>query len=183
MFMRSQRTATKVGDDLLTSTALPTIRDFLALLNSRGVERVQRESTSIYCTKILSSSGSQFTVFTDDGIRETGKPVGVVKGAKFQLRRDNHAPSDSARVRLSMLVSPRQLLTVYSVRSAHSRKNCSYSQTLVSESIQTSFKFCSMTSLKKEMMLPSQSLSWGELSTAACTISFGKSTLSPVTRD
>lgn len=99
MFKRSERTATKVGEDLLTLTALPTIRDFITLLNSRGVERVQRESTSTYCSKILSSSGSQFTIYTDDGIRETGKPVGVVKRAKFQIARGNKTPSVSVRVR------------------------------------------------------------------------------------
>ena len=100
MFKRSERTATKVGEDLLTLMALPTIRDFITLLNSRGVERVQREYPSTYCSKILSSSGSQFTIYTDDGIRETGKPVGVVKRAKFQISRGNKTPPVSIRVRL-----------------------------------------------------------------------------------
>ena len=83
--LRSERTATSLGSIIPNTTQNRTIKDFLQLLRSREIERVQLEASNTYRSNILNDSGSQFTVFTDDGIKKYGGPVAVVKCAKFHL--------------------------------------------------------------------------------------------------
>lgn len=85
MFNYSERTATSLASVLPKATRINTIRDFLELLNITRVKRVQLESSSSYRSKILNDKGSQFIVYTDDGIRAYGQPPSVVKCAKFAL--------------------------------------------------------------------------------------------------
>jgi hypothetical protein len=82
---RSERTATVLEDILPILSQKVTLPGFLGFLNSRDVQRVQLDSVTLYRSKIISDSGSQFTIYTDDGIRRSGKPEGVVKCAKGGL--------------------------------------------------------------------------------------------------
>lgn len=81
----SERTATSLASVLPRASRINTIRDFLELLNVTQIQRVQRESPTTYRSKILNDKGSQFTVYTDDGIKAHGQPPSVVKCAKFAL--------------------------------------------------------------------------------------------------
>ena len=85
MVLRSERTATSLGSLVPATAQIHTIRDFLQLLHSRGIERVQLEEKIRYRSNILNDSGSQFTIYDDQGIKSYGQPIAVVKCAKFQL--------------------------------------------------------------------------------------------------
>lgn len=93
MLQPSQRSATQLAEEISSSATIRTIRDFTALLNDRGVPLLQRESSTTYLSKIISSAGSQFIVYTDDGIRKVGQPVAVVKRAKAHLDQTGHSAS------------------------------------------------------------------------------------------
>ena len=101
----SERTATSLGSVLPRTTRINTIRDFLQVLSISRVQRVQRESSSAYRSKILNDKGSQFVVYTDDGIKAYGQPSSVVKCAKFALSTESLTRDAEARVRA--IQSPR----------------------------------------------------------------------------
>lgn len=95
--LRSERTATSLGSIIPNSSQNRTIKDFLQLLQSREIARVQLEASNIYRSKILNDTGSQFTIFTDHGIKKYGGPVAVVKCAKFHLSAEARADDNQAK--------------------------------------------------------------------------------------
>ena len=97
--LRSERTTTSLGTTLTSSTQTITVRDFLSLLNSHDVKRVQIESMTQYRRAVLSDSGSQFTIYTDDGIKRYGQPDAVVKCAKFKLGKTAAASDTRTQVK------------------------------------------------------------------------------------
>ena len=104
--LRSERTTTSLGTTLTSSTQTITVRDFLSLLNSHDFKRVQIESMTQYRKAVLSDSGSQFTIYTDDGIKRYGQPDAVVKCAKFKLSKTAAASGTHTHVRLQSFTRP-----------------------------------------------------------------------------
>ena len=82
---RSIRTPTSVAHELSSKVEINTIADFQTFIQARDVQRVQLQYANIYRSKVLSDHGSQFTVFTGDGIHLYDKPAVVVKCAKLRL--------------------------------------------------------------------------------------------------
>lgn len=108
----SERTATSLASVLPRATRINTIRDFLQVLNLSRVRRIQRESSSTYRSKILNDKGSQFIVYTGDGIEAYGQPRSVVKCAKFALSTESLTRDAEARVIANLLDSLNWLLSM-----------------------------------------------------------------------
>jgi hypothetical protein len=85
MLKRSFRTPTPVVHELASNLEINTVRDFLTFIQARDVKRVQLQYISSYRSKILNDHGSQFTVYTGDGVNLQRKPQVVVKCAKLKL--------------------------------------------------------------------------------------------------
>jgi serine/threonine protein kinase len=111
--LRSERTTTSLGTTLTGSAQTITVRDFLSLLSSHDVKRVQIESMTQYRKTVLSNSGSQFTIYTDDGIKRYGQPDAVVKCAKFKLSKTAAASDTRTQVRLQSFTGSDLLLILY----------------------------------------------------------------------
>lgn len=82
---RSIRTPTPVAHELSSKVEINTIADFLTFTQARDVQRVKLQYSNIYRSNVLSDHGSQFTVYTGDGVMLYDKPAVVVKCAKLRL--------------------------------------------------------------------------------------------------
>lgn len=95
---RSIRTPTAVEHENSLKFEINTVRDFVTFIEAGDVQRVTLESVSVYRSKILSDHGSQFTIYTGDGILLYEKPAVVVKCAKLRLPREAQPTNDKQRV-------------------------------------------------------------------------------------
>lgn len=103
MPVRSDRTATVVGQGWSEQQQIGTIDRLLELLHRGGVRKVTLRSYSSYRSVILSDRGSQYTVYTGDGVNTFDKGEVVVKCAKLPLGSTPLLESDQRRVRATAL--------------------------------------------------------------------------------
>jgi hypothetical protein len=96
MLLWSDRTATKVADSTASKTQIKTIKDFLKVVKSGDVRRVEIDDMSTYRSRRL-GGGSQSTVYDDQGIRHHGLPAAVIKCALFQLSNETILPTTEDR--------------------------------------------------------------------------------------
>lgn len=101
MIKQSFRTPTLVEHDLTSNHEINTVRDFLTFIQARDIQRVQLQYINTYRSKILSDHGSQFTVYTGDGVNLQRKPQVVVKCAKLKLVDKQQSLSEEQRVSCS----------------------------------------------------------------------------------
>lgn len=90
MLLWSERTATNVADN--NKIQIKTIKDFLNVVKSGNVGRVEIDSMTTYRSRRL-GGGSQSTIYDDQGIRHPGLPAAVVKCALFQLSTEAVLPT------------------------------------------------------------------------------------------
>lgn len=94
---RSNRTATLIENDS-EKVSNGTARQLLELLQQGGVKRVTLRHHLEYHTKILSDQGSQFIVYTGDGVNSFDKGHVVVKCPKFKVGNEPLLKTDKNRV-------------------------------------------------------------------------------------
>lgn len=98
MIKRSNRSPSPSRKNEVSKTPIQTISDFVSLVQSSRVQRVQCHSLSEYCSEVVSDEGSQFTVYTDGGIVRYDKPQAVVKCTKLKLSEKPRLVDSEARV-------------------------------------------------------------------------------------
>ena len=100
MPLQSLRTATNVGGLATSHIEIKTINDFLKIVNSGDVHRVELDSILVY-RKNLIGSGAQSTIYDDAGIHPQSLPsAAVVKCARFHLSNKKGFPeTEDRRVR------------------------------------------------------------------------------------
>jgi hypothetical protein len=95
---RSIRTPTPVEHEKSSKFEINTVRDFVTFIQAGDVQRVTLGSANVYRSTVLSDHGSQFTIYTGDGILLYDKPAVVVKCAKLRLPREAQPTDDKQRV-------------------------------------------------------------------------------------
>jgi serine/threonine protein kinase len=100
---RSDRTATVIGVGKAGQGDSGAINQLLELLNRRGVHRVTLRSYSEYRSIVLSDRGSQYTVYTGEGVNTFDKGDVVVKCAKLPVGTEPLSDHDQRRVQASAL--------------------------------------------------------------------------------
>src|SRR5208282_56363 len=96
MFLRSNRTATKIVDSEASNTEIKTVKDFLTIINLADIQRVEIENITTYRSHCI-GSGSQCRIFDDRGMRRAGLPSAVIKCSHFQLSLDKVWPQTENR--------------------------------------------------------------------------------------
>ena len=97
MPLQSQRTATHVAGLGVSNIEIKTINDFLKIVNSGDVHRVELDSITVY-RKNLIGSGSQSMIYDDAGIHPQSLcSAAVVKCARFQISNKKTIPENEDR--------------------------------------------------------------------------------------
>jgi hypothetical protein len=103
MLLRSERSNTILASLTAQPNHVRSLNDLSKLLNTTDVKRVQLDSASVYRKQLISDAGSQFTVYTDDGVKRYDQPVGVVKSAKFQINTQGPINDEHAKARYASI--------------------------------------------------------------------------------
>lgn len=96
---RSNRTPT-VLEHVGELESKGTLLQLLELLERGAIGRVTLRDASTYCSKVLSSSGSQYIVYTGDGVNTFRKGEVVVKRARLRVGNEPIFDSDKTGLRV-----------------------------------------------------------------------------------